>query len=108
MSRGTWIYDPKTGALVDKATHLDRILAERYRAASDLPAPMVIGDAIEVKSMVDGQMYTSKSALRKSYREKGYIEVGNEELKPAPKPKPDRKAIRESVEKAFSRVGISP
>lgn len=75
-------------------------------ARSSLPCPMVIGDSVEIKSMVDGKIYTSKAALRRSYRERGYIEVGNEELKPPPKPKPDRKKIRESVEKAFSRAGI--
>lgn len=73
---------------------------------SDLPAPMLISDQIEVKSMVDGKTYTSKSGLRKSYREGGYIEVGNEEMKP-PKRKSDRKGIRESVEKAFARTGIN-
>lgn len=75
-------------------------------ARSHLPAPMVIGDSVEIKSMVDGKIYTSKSALRKSYRERGYVEVGNEKLTPAPKPAPDRKAIREAVGKAMSRVGI--
>ena len=74
---------------------------------SALAFPMVISDQIEIKSMVDGQTYTSKSALRQSYRAKGYVEVGNEEMKPAPKPKPDRKAIRNSVGKALNRVGIS-
>ncbi|WP_141339707.1 hypothetical protein [Bradyrhizobium sp. USDA 3458] len=68
---------------------------------------MIMTDQIEVKSMVDGQMYTSKAALRRSYREKGYVEVGNEELKAPPKPKQDRKAIRHSVRKALSQVGIS-
>lgn len=75
-------------------------------AVSDLPAPQIITDSVEVKSMVDGKIYTSKSALRRSYREKGYIEVGNEKLTPPPKPKPDRKKISESVGRAFSRVGI--
>ena len=57
--------------------------------------------------MVDGKVYTSKEALRRSYRARGYTEVGNEEIKPRPKPKPDRKAIKESVGKAFARAGIS-
>lgn len=75
-------------------------------ARSSLPCPHIVGDSIEIKSMVDGRIYTSKSALRRSYRERGYIEVGNEELKPPPKPKVDRKAVRESVGKALSRAGI--
>jgi len=83
---------------------------KRYRhkpdRRSDLPSPMVISDQVEVKSMVDGKVYTSKSSLRKSYREKGYVEVGNEEQKP-PKRKSGRKGIRESVEKAFAQTGIN-
>lgn len=79
---------------------------------SHLSMPMVIGDTVEIKSMADGKTYTSKAALRASYLPSGnpqgerYIEVGNEELKPPPKPAPDRKAIRESVGKAFNQVGI--
>lgn len=73
---------------------------------SSLPGPAFIGDNIEVRSMVDGQIYTSKRALRRSYRERGYIETGDQEIKPAPKPKPDRKAIRASISKAFSQAGL--
>lgn len=76
-------------------------------ARSDLPCPRIMSDSIEITSMVDGKTYTSKAALRASYREKGYMEVGNEELKPPPKPEPDRKAIRESAAKALSQVGVS-
>lgn len=80
---------------------------EHHIARSHLPCPYIVGDGIEVKSMVDGKIYTSKAALRRSYREKGYIEVGNEEQKMPPKPKPDRRAIRESIERAFSQTGIA-
>ena len=76
-------------------------------ARSDLPFPMIMSDQIELKSMVDGRIYTSKAALRASYREKGYVEVGNEALKPAPKPKPDRKAVRDALGRAFNRAGIA-
>lgn len=76
-------------------------------ARSELPCPLVITDNIEVQSMVDGKMYTSKAALRQSYREKGYIEVGNEEMKTPPKPEVDRKRIRESAARALNQVGIS-
>lgn len=89
-----------------------RQVYRRVRAAgpdnrSGLACPVVIGDCIELKSMVDGKMYDSKSALRRSYRERGYVEVGNEEQRAPPKPKPDRKAIRESAAKALNRVGFS-
>lgn len=74
---------------------------------SDLPCPHIMSDQIEVRSMVDGKTYTSKAALRQSYRAGGYVEVGNEEMKAPPKPAPDRKGISEAVGKAFARVGIS-
>lgn len=103
MIRGTWVYDPDTGQLVPKDEfHSRKPAPKRGTVAS----PMLIRDCIEVKSMVDGQIYTSKSALRRSYREKGYIEVGNEELKAPPKPKPDRKGIRDAVRRAANQVGI--
>ncbi len=83
------------------------LAGEPVAARSALPGPMVISDQIEVKSMVDGDIYTSKSALRRSYREKGYLEVGNEEQKPFVKPRPDRRAIKDAVGKAMNRAGFS-
>lgn len=81
---------------------------------SDLPAPMIMGDSIEpTRSMADGRTYTSKAKLRATYLPGGnpsgsrYLEVGNEKFAPRAKPKPDRRAINESVEKAFAKVGIS-
>ncbi len=74
---------------------------------SHLPAPMLIRDGMEpVRSMLDGQMYDSKSTLRRTYRQAGVIEVGNEKQKPPARPKPDRKAISASVEKGLSRAGF--
>lgn len=74
---------------------------------SDLAAPMVIIDTMDpVQSMLDGKMYDSKSRLRRTYKEAGMIEVGNETPKPMEKPKPDRKAIKAAVRKAASRVGL--
>lgn len=105
MQTGRWIFDKAAGDLVPAAEYY----ARKYEgvAVSHLPCPSVISDYVDIKSMVDGQQYTSKSALRRSYRAKGYVEVGNEEQKVPPKPKPDRKAIRESAAKALNRVGIS-
>jgi hypothetical protein len=82
-----------------------------------LAAPMVIRDGMDpVQSMLDGKLYDSKRALRATYRPSGnregkyYSEVGNDPsvLSPKPyvKPKPDRKAIKAAVGKAFSRVGF--
>ena len=68
---------------------------------------MVIGDTIEVKSMVDGRVYTSKHALRQSYRAGGYIEIGNEVQTPPKRKRATKRDISDSVENAFARVGIS-
>lgn len=105
IERGRWIFDRARGELVPA----EEFYARKHRGTqvSDLPCPTVISDYVDVKSMVDGQMYSSKSALRRSYRQHGVVEVGNEEMKAAPKPKPDRRAVRESIEKACSRAGIS-
>lgn len=63
-----------------------------------------------VKSMLDGKLYTSKAALRATYKAAGVTEVGNDSSimspKPFKKPKPDRKAIKAAVGKAFSRAGL--
>lgn len=73
---------------------------------------MVISDTMEegVQSMLDGKIYTSKSALRATYRAAGVTEVGKDPSimnpKPFQKPKPDRKAIKAAVGRAFSRVGL--
>lgn len=81
---------------------------------SALPCPMLNPDHIEpTRSMVDGKLYTSKAALRATYLPSGnatgdrYVEVGNESFKAPPKPKVDRGAVRNSVRKALSQVGIS-
>jgi hypothetical protein len=92
-------------------------MPERNLAQSDLPAPGVISDTMEpTKSMVDGQYYTSKSALRATYLPSGnkegkrYIEIGNDSSvtnpKPRKKPAPDREGIKAAIGRAFSRVGL--
>lgn len=70
---------------------------------SDLAAPIIVRDTIELKSMADGKTYTSKRALRKSYREQGFVEMGNQRPK---RKKPSRKPVRETVEKAFAKANL--
>ena len=87
------------------------------RQRSDLEFPYLSLDTMEpVQSMLDGQFYTSKAALRESYKEHNrvngtsIVEVGDDssitDPKPAPKPKRDKNGVRASVEKAFSQVGL--
>ncbi len=71
MSRQTYVF--RDGKLIPK--HLaPRLEVQR----SHLPAPRIISDAVEVTSMLDGKTYTSKAALRSTYRAAGVEEVGNE------------------------------
>jgi ribosomal protein S21 len=82
---------------------------------SDFPAPMLIGDTIEqgVQSQIDGKIYSSKSALRRHYKQTGHIEVGNDPQRHRryERPKTNRKQIKESVEKAVAKLNrgdVSP
>lgn len=73
---------------------------------SALPAPMISTDTMpETQSMLDGKYYTSKSALRQTYRQAGVEEVGNDpaRFRKRSKPKVDRKAIKDTVQKAKAR-----
>ena len=59
---------------------------------SDLPAPQLIRDSVEpFQSMADGLLYDSKSAYRRTLKERGLVELGNDAPVQAPKPKPDTK-----------------
>jgi hypothetical protein len=76
-------------------------------ARSDLPSPLVISDDMDpTQSMLDGKIYTSKSSLRATYREAGVTEVGNDPQRLAPRKrrKPDRRKIKDTVEKAWARM----
>jgi len=86
-------------------------MPERVQSKSSLPTPMISLDTMDaVQSQLDGKFYDSKSALRATYKAAGVTEVGNDssvtDPKPFKRPKPDRKAIRESIGKAVNRVGI--
>lgn len=74
MSRATFVY--RNGVLVEKFGPLD---VRPVRQRSAFPCPHVIGDGLpDLKGMHDGRTYDSKSNLRRSYRERGLVEVGND------------------------------
>jgi len=86
-------------------------MPEKEYKRSDLSSPMISLDTMDaVQSQLDGKFYDSKSALRATYKAAGVTEIGNDssvtDPKPFKRPKPDRKAIRESIGKAVNRVGI--
>ena len=77
------------------------------KARSTLPGPMIQTDTMSpVKSMTNGQIYDSKSALRSEYKRAGVTEIGNEKLKPYTIPRPKKKDVQATVEKALSRAGL--
>jgi hypothetical protein len=74
---------------------------------SELPCPRIASDIMPpVQSQVDGKIYDSKSAIRRSYKATGHEEIGNDpaRLRPFVRPKTDRKVIKETVERARARV----
>jgi hypothetical protein len=74
---------------------------------SALPCPMVISDTMDaIQHPCDGRRYDSKANFRSTTRAHNCEEVGNDpaRLKAKPKPKPDRKAIRESLMKAKAQL----
>lgn len=97
-----WITDPDTGR------QMYRRVRPPNMKRSDLPTPHIASDNIEVRSMVDGRVYTSKAALRASYRAKGYAEVGNEDVTKHIKPQPrdNSTEIAAAAARALAKVGI--
>ncbi len=70
------------------------------------PVPNFICDTMEpLEHPLTGKRYTSKRQFSQITRERGYEEVGNDpaRLRQPPKPKADRKAIKESVQRAVAR-----
>lgn len=72
MPRETYVI--RNGRAVPK--HLAAPL--RVQNPSALPRPMIISDACELRSMADGQIYTSKSAYYADIRARGLEIVGND------------------------------
>lgn len=89
----------------------DRAFARRMNQGQ-LATPTVISDGQGgvrgVQSMLDGQHYDSKSNMRRHYRERGAIEVGNDvpTERVHKKREPDRAAIKDSIGRAFNRAGL--
>lgn len=92
-------------------------IVEKPDRRSHIPTPMLIQDQMEpTQSMLDGKLYTSKRAMRESYREhnrrtgENIVEVGDDSSIVSPKPrartKPNRKDIKAAVARGFSQAGL--
>ena len=77
-------------------------------ARADFPTPGVIGDGMDAVEHIDGKMYDSKSAFRAVTKANGMIEVGNDpaRLRQKEKPRPDRKSLDDTIERAMAKAGI--
>lgn len=106
--RGTFVY--RNGKLVEKGGPQD---IRPQLARSHLPVPHIISDGMDpVQHPCTGDYIASKRAFRAVTRANGCVEVGDDKsrLKPMTRPKPDRKAIRKSIDKAVAQYasGVRP
>ncbi len=106
-----YVWDDMAEAVVPKSEMVVRRGNRPVQRNPDLACPHIATDCMDpVKSMLDGEMYDSKSRLRQTYKEGGVIEVGNDpsimDPKPFVKPKADREKIKEAVTRAYSAVDI--
>jgi hypothetical protein len=108
---GRYKWDKEAGKMMPAEVVDAKRARTQYRAQSDLPTPTVIHDNIEVQSQADGLWYSSKSALRKSYKHHGVIEVGDARAQtikpPVKKSKAQRrKEVRDAVRKSAATLGF--
>lgn len=97
-----YVYDHETGKVVPKGT-TQRDRGPGRTVPDEMPHA--------VQSMADGKWYTSRSALRATYRASGnpqgiqYTEVGNDpaRLKQPERRMPDKAGIVEAIRKAAAR-----
>lgn len=103
LTRASYVFDRSIGKLVERDEYHARQMPPKR---SDLPTPMVITDSMDaLQHPCTGEFMTSKRAFSAVTRAHGCIEMGNDpaRLRPRQKPKPDRKAIRDSLSKARAR-----
>jgi hypothetical protein len=106
MPRERWVWDREAKDLVLAAEYYSR---PRPDTRSSLPRPYIAGDTMEVQSMADGKVYTSKAQYRKSLRALGMTEVGNdsslnpENIRP-PDPLADMTPVETDIKRAIAEV----
>lgn len=73
--------------------------------AAAFPVPMLNGDTLAkpLQSMATGDWHTSKSAMRREYKDRGFVELGSERIRPKPPAEVDH---RPAIARALQRHGI--
>jgi hypothetical protein len=90
----------------------DEMVFQRQPSQGQLCAPRIITDGMKpIQSMTNGQMYDSKSALRKEYKRANVIEVGNDVQMKKDEPSISEKQLAKerrkgSVARALSKAGF--
>lgn len=106
IETGSWVFDRESGELVPSG----KFYARKYMrvARSDVPFPNVVSDSIELKSMADGKMYTSKRAYYGHLKATGHEIVGgmnpSSYVAKAPNEKQHEADIAADVRRAIQEV----
>ena len=94
MSRITLVYDHDTGKMVPKT--------EALRKAA---GPSVIGDIQDVRSMLDGKVYSSRRHYRDEVKARGGVIVGNDlNNQPMTRPTPDAPGLKDDIARAIGEL----
>jgi hypothetical protein len=110
MPRETWVWRQKadgTWGHVLKYGPEDtgHPFSARADVRSNLAAPHFITDHIgELIGQHDGKVYTSKSELRKSYRQNGLVELGNDAPREAAEKPNWNKVTQSEIAQAYQQV----
>lgn len=95
MTRKSWVQCPVTLKLIPK---------EEY-APGGHNGPFVMGDIQPYKSMITGEMITSRSQHRVHLRQHNCIEVGNEKIGPRKDIPLDRERLKRTIGEVMSAKG---
>ena len=91
MSRITLVWDRKTRKMILKSE------ARRVSAG-----PSIIGDIQDVRSMLDGKVYSSRKHYRDEVKARGCEIVGNDlNNQPMTTPTPDTPGLKEDIARAI-------
>ena len=95
---GPWVF--RDGKLVSKR----EAAAPPRGPRSGIACPMLIRDQMDaLQGMHDGKFYESKSELRRSYKEGGFVELGNDA--PTTPKAPERPGgFKDDVQAAYKKV----
>lgn len=107
MSRESYVFDRELNEIVPAHEFYAR---KSPAARSHLPSPHFISDTMQAaEHPCTGQMIDSKSRFERITRDHGCVTIGNDpaRLRNTKEKKPDRKQIRESLQRSFAQHGLA-